>query len=625
MVDILQTSTTGLLALQRALATTSNNVANAATPGFTRQQTLFSSTPAEAVGDSFVGTGVQVSEIRRVYDQFLVEEVRSGTAAEARLDTFAELSGRVGDLLGSEATGLSTGLQGLFDQVQRLANDPSSTPVRQTVLSEAGSLARRFRTLDTRLENLGAEIAQRTGASVDRINRLATALADINDRIASSPGAADGNFPSDLLDQRDRLLRDLAGEVDVRAVDADNGQVNVFVGSGQTLVLGSDANALSADGGPFGPTQLQVSLQGVDVTEQLSGGNLGGLLDARREVLDPVRNDLGRSAVVLAEQFNRIHSEGLDLQGNFGADFFAAGGPEVLAAGDNAGGASLDVTIADTAALTGDDYQLSYDGTNYALTNISTGEAVALSGSGTAGDPFTADGLAIEVSGSPAAGDRFRILPTRGGASGFEVLLDDPAQIAAAFPIRTGESLANVGDGQISEGEILDAGNPNLLDPVSITFTDPNTYQVNGAGSFTYTPGADIDINGFRVQITGSPAAGDEFTVEGNAGGAGDNRNAQRLLDLRDTGVLDGGQRSLLAEADRVLAEVGGATGAAQAGLESQTSLLRSSERALQSVSGVNLEEEAANLIRFQQAFEANARIIQTANTTFQSLLAATR
>lgn len=548
MASILNTSLSGLQASQRALATTSHNIANAATEGYSRQRLELGTRPPEFSGAGYTGTGVDVQDVRRVYDAFLGEEVRSGTAGEARLEVFSELSGRVGDLLGSDSGGLSRGLQSFFDSLQSLANDPASTPVRQTLLSEADSLSRRIGTIDGQLASLSSEANARIDNSVTTINGLAQAIADTNDRIASAPGAADGNFSSDLLDQRDRLLQQLSSEIEVSVVPAAMGTANVFVGNGQTLVLGNDATTLSSGEGSFGPALREVSVGGSVVTGQLSGGTLGGLLDFQREVLNPARNELGRTAVGLAEAFNAQHSEGLDLEGKAGDDFFAVGGPRVFGATGNTGTATVDASIDSAAGLTGDDYQLQFDGANYALINTRSGQDVE---SGTATDPLNlnADGLAIVVTGTPAAGDRFAIQPTRQAAAGFAPLVDDTDEIAAA------------------------------------------------------------------AAATGSEPAG----------GVGDNRNALALLALRDTGVLEGGDRSVLQQADSLLAEVGSATAAAQTALESQSALLRSSEAALQSVSGVNLEEEAANLLRFQQAYEANARVIQIANSTFQSLLAAFR
>jgi len=625
MVDALNTSLSGLLAFQRALSTTSHNISNAATEGYSRQRINFGTANPQFYGGQYQGSGVRVNSVERVYDQFLANEVQSGLANQARLDTFHGLAARVGDLLGSEAQGLSASFQNFFSSVEALANDPASIPVRQAMLSETGSLVQRMQTMDTRLGELAREVDGRVAGSVDEINGLAESVADLNRRIAASQGAADGNYPPDLLDRRDQLLGHLSEQVDISTTDGDNGTVNVFIGQGQTLVLGNDATKLEAGPGRFGPAEQAVYLGGINVGSQLSGGTLGGLLDFADQTLNPTRNELGRAAVGLAQSFNATHRQGMDLNGNLGSDFFAVGEPQVMTATDNSGSAGVSAAVDDIAGLTGEDYRLQYDGSNWTFYNTSRGETVAMTGSGTAADPFMADGLSLEVSGVPDAGDQFRILPTRGAAGDLEQLVQDPESIAAAFPIRTGAGLDNIGDAGVSAGEILDIDDPDLLNDVTITFTDPNTYQINGAGSFAYTSGDDIDVNGWRVQISGTPATGDEFTVSPNFDGQGDNRNALALAGLRDEGLLAGGERSLLQHTDSMITEVGAATAAAGAALESESALLEGSQQALESVRGVNLEEEAANLMRFRQAYEASARMIQATDEMFQSLLAAVR
>jgi flagellar hook-associated protein 1 FlgK len=625
MVDALNTSLSGLLAFQRALSTTSHNIANASTEGYSRQRLTLGTSPPQFFGGQSFGTGVQINGVERIFDGFLAQEVRSGTSGVARLETFQGLSARVGDLLGSQGRGISSGIQAFFESVQAVANDPASIAVRQTLISEAGSLAERMGSIDSRLAELGGEVDQRIAASVDEINALGASIAEINQQIVNAPGAADGNYPPDLLDQRDRLLERLSQQVDVQADQLDGGAVNVYIGQGQALVVNGEVNELSVGNSAYGPSQQAILQGGAEVGREMSGGTLGGLIDFRSQTLESVRNDVGRTAVALADAFNAVHRQGMDLQGDLGGDFFAVGAPEVLPAAGNTGSATVSVTIDDPSALSGDDYRLQFSAGSWTLRNTATGDSVALSGSGTTADPFRADGLSIEINGTPAADDRFAVLPTRTAAGGFERLVDDPERIAAAAPIRAGASLDNLGDGEISAGEVIDVDDPDLLTPVTITFTDPNTYQINGAGSFSYTSGSAIDVNGWRVRIEGSPVAGDEFTVTSNAGGEGDNRNALALAGLREAGLLEGGDRSLLDQADAMITEVGAATAAAETALASESALLASSRQSLESVSGVNLEEEAANMLRYRQAYEASARMIQTADTLFQSLLAAVR
>ncbi|MFW6340534.1 MAG: flagellar hook-associated protein FlgK [Wenzhouxiangella sp.] len=632
---MLKIGTSGLLAIQRALATTANNITNASTEGYNRQRVNFSTRPPEFLGGSFLGTGVQVSSVSRVFDNFLNDEVRAGLSGEGRLSTFAGLAGRVGDIVGSEASGLSGGLQSFFSSLEGLANDPSSTPVRQVVISEAESLTRRFNTLDSRLESLGREVDGRVAGTVDEINGLASSIAELNERIARAQGASGGAGPNDLLDQRDQLISELSQKIEVNTVDQGDGVVNVFVGNGQNLVLGGEVNTLTVGEGVFGPQTQEVRIGSTAITSQLTGGELGGLLDFRREILEPTRNELGRTAVALAQEFNRIQGEGLDLNGDLGADLFAIGGSgaleaEVLVAPGNAGTAGLQATISDPAALTGNDYRLDFDGAAFSLTNVSTGQAVALSPDDQAdllnGDPIRVDGLTLQVeTPPPAAGDRFLIQPTRTAAGEMTTLFSDPAKLAAAAPVRAEASLTNTGNGTISFGEVSDISDPDLLDPVTIEFTSATEFEINGAGPFTYTAGEDITFNGWTVQIDGDPVAGDTFTVEDNNSGSGDNRNAVRMAGLFNENLLNGGNSTLLAQVDALVSRVGSATASANTALEAQQGLLAQSQAARESVSGVNLEEEAANLVRFQQAYEANAQVIRVADTVFQTLINAVR
>ncbi len=635
---MLKIGTSGLLATQRALATTANNITNASTEGYNRQRVNLASRPPEFIGGDFQGTGVQVSSVSRIFDSFLTDEVRSGLSGQGRLSTFAGLAGRVGNIVGSDASGLSGGLQSFFASLEGLANDPSSTPVRQVVLSEAESLTRRFNTLNSRLESISREVDGRVSGTVEEINGLAQSIGELNERIARAQGASGGAGPNDLLDQRDQLISDLSQKIEVSTIDQGDGVINVFVGNGQNLVLGSNVNTLSVGSGPFGPQNQEIFVGATPVTKQLTGGELGGLLDFKREILEPTQNDLGRTAVALADEFNRLQAEGLDLNGQLGTPLFAVGGPEVLGSVDNTGGADLQASISNPANLTGNDYRLDYDGASFSLTNTSTGQPVALTPGEEAdllaGNPVEIEGFALQFGAPPpAAGDSFQIQPTRTAAGDMTTLFNDPALLAAAAPVRANSELANFSDATISFGEANNASDPDLLNDVSITFdTPPTTFSVfdNTAGAslatgVAYTSGDDISYNGWTVQIEGTPVAGDSFSVEGNISGSSDNRNAVRLAGLFQENLLDNGNSTLFARADALVSRVGSATAAADTALMAQEGLLAQAQSARESVSGVNLEEEAANLIRFQQAYEANAQVIRVADTVFQTLINAVR
>ena len=516
MPDLLSTSLSALNAFQRAIDLTGHNIANANTPGYSRQVTEFSAREGQGVGSGYIGSGVQVAQVRRFYDEMLGEQVQTATTGQARFDVLSAFSSRLDVLLADPATGLNAGLQSFFGAVQDVANDPASIPARQALLGEADGLVQRFRSLDSRLQETQAELNQRVSQSVDDINRLATSIAEVNDRIALLQGGS-GGAPNDLLDERNQLVRQLAGQINVSTSLQADGTMSVFIGSGQTLVIGAEAQTLAVQGSEFDPTRLEVAYQGTSgstpLDTSLTGGTLGGLLEFRSRLLDPTRQALGQTAVALSQQFNAQHASGLDLRGALGGDFFNVADPTVLASGSNAGTGTATASVGDLGLLTGADYVLSYDGANYALTNLTDGQAVPTSGTGTAGDPFVADGLEIVVGGAPAAGDRLMIRSSATAASSVGVNVTDPQAIAMGLPTRAQASLANLGDATIGGVTIVDASDANLLVSSTIEFISPTNYSINGAGSFAYVDGQPIAINGSEVTITGTPQVGDRFTV----------------------------------------------------------------------------------------------------------------
>jgi flagellar hook-associated protein 1 FlgK len=425
------------------------------------------------------------------------------------------------------------------------------------------------------------------------------------------------------------LLDELSTHVNVSTVKQGDNSVNVFIGNGQPLVVGQTASRLAAVPDAFDPTRRIISLQSptssIDVTGNLTGGTLGGTIDFRQQVLEPARNSLGKFSVGLAQVMNDQHAAGIDLQGNLGGDFFAVGAVAVQASGRNAGTASLAVTRTGAGALTNADYLMTYTVGGWTAKRADTGAAVPLSGTGTVGDPFVGDGLSIVVSGTPQVGDQLKILPTANAVSGLSVLVTDPSEVAAAAPIVASAAGTNAGGASIAPGEVLDATNPQLRSTVTIRFLTATTYSVNGAGSFAYTSGGNIDVNGWRVQVSGAPAVGDTFTVADNTAGAGDNRNALRLTSVLSQPVFSNGTTSLNAAVGQFTSDIGVKTNQAQVGRDAQKVVRDENASALQSLSGVNLDEEAANLVRYQQAYQAMAQIIGVADKLFQTLLSVTR
>ena len=628
MPNLLSTSLSGMLAFQRAIEMTGHNIANANTPGYSRQVAEFTTRIGQNLGNGYVGGGTQVTTIKRIYDQMLGDQLRASTTGQARFGILDSLATRIDNLLADPDTGLNTGLQGFFNSVQDLANDPASIPARRAMLGEADGIVQRFIALDGRLEEIEREVNNRIGESVAEINQLAAAIADVNDRIVLAQGRT-GQPPNDLLDRRDLLVRELSAHVSVSTAMQDDGSLNVFIASGQPLVAGAEALELGVRGSEFDPTRAEVVYRGASGEGKLDsrhiGGGLGGLLDFRGEILDPTRQSLGETALALTMRFNEQHASGMDLTGSLGAEFFGIDGPAVLHSDGNTGSGTATAAVGDIAALTGNDYVLEYDGADYTLLDAATGQQVAMSGAGTGADPFTAAGMEITVGGTPAAGDRILISPVGRVAGSIRALLSDPRSIAMASPVRTQSAGGNGGDATVSPATVTDRTDPGLLSTSVIEFTDADTYSINGAGAFPYTSGEDISINGVTFTLSGTPMAGDQFTVEANTGASGDNSNGLKLADIQTDGVLDGGTVSINENYGQLVAAVGGATHQIKSNLEAQNVILANAEDAQLSTSGVNLDEEAANLIRYQQAYHAAAQIVSVANSLFDSLLAATR
>ncbi len=628
MPSVLSTSISGMIAFQRALETTGHNIANVHTPGYSRQVTEFSAREGQGVRNGYIGAGVQISSIKRAYDQILGNQLQTSTTSHARFDSLNELSSRLDSLVANPETGLNAQLQSFFNSVQDIANNPASLPTRQALLGEADSLVSRFAEMDRQIDDLDSEINLRISAAVSDINQLATAIADLNDKI-SLGRAATGAPPNDLLDQRDLLVRDLARLVPVDTVEQSDGKLNVFIGSGQSLVVGIESRALTTQGSEFDPSRLEVAYQNVSgnsvLDNRLSGGMLGGMLEFRNEMLDPTRQALGRTARAVAQSFNEQQAAGMDLNGNLGSAFFGIDDPAITYSNRNSGSGTAGASVSNLGAVTGGDYLLSYDGAAYSLSRADNGATVAMTGSGTAGDPFIADGISIVTAGAPDAGDRIKISPVSGGSGSISRTLSDAQGIAMAAPTRTLAANSNIGDAAISPSEIVDRNDSDLLTSAVIQFTGPGTYSINGAGSFAYTSGEAITVNGSEFSISGTPQTGDQFTLEANYGAPGDNRNGLKLANVQSVGVLDGGSTSINASYGQVVGSVGSATRQAQVNFEAQSVVLANAEGAQLAKSGVNLDEEAANLVKYQQAYQAVAQVVSVANTMFDTLINATR
>ncbi len=626
MSDLFGISVSALRALQTAISVTSNNIANANTPGYAKESVDLTTATPQTNGVASVGAGVQVSGILRAYSQAATNQLNNSQSSLGQLSGLQVYTNQIDNIIGTSAGGLSTSLQNYYNAWANVANAPTSTATRQALLSAAQGVASSFQSSSSQLQTLNTTINSGITADVQQINSIATSISTLNQQIVVGTAQAGGQPPNDLIDQRDQLLSNLSKLIGVTTSTGSNGALNVFVANGQPLVLQGNVTQLTTVPGPYNASQLEISTATMGkniISGSITSGDLGGLLAARTQAVNPALNQLGQVASALAQSANTQQGAGLDLTGRLGAPLFSIGAPVATAASTNTDATTATASVADVGKLTANDYVLSYTGGAYQLSNAATGAAVAFTGAGTAASPLSADGLSIVLSGTPANGDKFLIQPTAQAAGTFAVAITSPSQVAAAGAIKTAVSAANTGAATISGGTVIDATNPNLLAGATIQFTSPTTYTVNGGASNTYTPGGNIAANGWQVQITGTPAAGDSFTVQANTGGGGDNRNALASAALQNQGVLAGGTISVNGAVSALITGIGGQAQQVNSAQTAQSSVNAQALQTVQSISGVNMNEEAANLLQWQQAFQASAQAMSIGNQMFTNLMSA--
>lgn len=661
MAGLLNIGLTGLNAAQIQLNTTSHNIANADTPGYSRQTVVQSTNDPLFTGVGFFGQGTRIAAVTRQYSQFLENQVLSADNRRSEFAAYSLQISQINNLLADPEAGLAPALQGFFAGVQEVASNPTSVAARQALLSNAESLAARFQAMDTRIEEVRRGVEAEIAGSVGLINNYAEQIAEMNGRILIAQSAGTAVPANDLLDQRNQLIAELNQLIKVNTVTESDGSVSVFIGSGQNLVLGQQMNRLAATPDPNDPTRLTVSLvtpggSSLLLPEKLlTGGNLGGLLAFRRESLDPAQNRLGLIAIGMAEAFNAQHRLGQDLDGALGGDFFRIPGVTVRPAG----AVEVGFAAGGLGALTGSDYRLDRlsDGT-YDLVRLSDGRRFA-----GVSDGDTVDGLRFDAL-SLAIGESALIQPTRNAARDISVAITDVRRIAAGNPVTVHSPLTNQGSAVIDEIVMLSAqgaaGNP-LAGPlpqfgIQVGFDQSGApdlslqLTVSPAGT-TVTLSPDVDYSTvtnaagkvftatvetaagerfeYRFRLSGTPVGNDTLAFGNTDKGIADNRNAALLGALQTTRVLfdAGGEptASLQSAYAQLVSSVGNKTREVQVGERAQETLLRQARDARDALSGVNLDEEAANLIRYQQAYQASGRVMAIAQRLFDELLSIAR
>lgn len=617
----------GLSAAQAGLATTGHNIANVSTPGFTRQRTTQAMALAQFTGGGYFGRGTQVSTVQRIYNEFLIAQTRDAESQANTSGTSLQELSRMAGILGDETGGLTPALSDFFGSIQEIASHPGDVGARSNAIANANALTQRARDLDSQLQRLRSDADKSIQSTVEEINGFTQQIADLNQKIALAEPT--GQPPNDLLDQRDAMLRDLSKSVRVTVSKQSDGTVSVFTGTGQALVVGNTRYKMVADPDPAYLNDVRVGLQTGASTvyiqaRDLGGGSLASYFSLRDGRVTTAQNELGRITQVVTTQVNQQHRLGQDKNGALGGDVFSVAGAASYADGRNTGGGTANASIVDATLLEASDYRLRWDGSNYQITRLSDNTVQTF-----ASLPQVLDGVSFSIVGAPAVGDSFLVQPTREAARSFSVVISDPNKIAAAAPVRANATISNLGNGTISspvvQGPTPDA---NLMQPVTITFTSLTTFDVNGIGTgnlsgLAYTPGASIGYNGWQLKINNAPQAGDSFTIVPNTAGSGDNHNALALADLQRANVVDG--VTLAAAYGSLVSGVGASAHEAEVTNKAHENLLQSADASLQSVSGVNLDEEAANLLRYQQAYQASAKYISITGALFDDLLSAVR
>ncbi|VAW94108.1 Flagellar hook-associated protein FlgK [hydrothermal vent metagenome] len=691
--DSLGIGLSGTLTTQREMATTSHNIANANNEGFSRQRVLKTTRQPQQFAFGSVGSGVQISSINRVHNEFLTTSVRDNTSLTNSFKVGHQLTTQVDELFSDPKAGIGLVLQEFFDAVTGVANEPSSTTARQVMITQANTLTNRFHDLDTRLQDLRLATNKQTNNIVTNINFLSKSLAKLNQSITLAQQSS-GHPANDLLDQRDTVLKELSELINVTTKEQDDGSMNVFIGNGQTLVLGLSPAKLDAVVNEFDSSKVDVVFVGegstTDITKFISGGELGGLLEFQADIINGSQNELGRISLALATTFNEQHESGLDLNSEFGKKFFTGLNntmPEVISGTQNKGNYQLSAKVTDVSKITASDYRLEYTGNEYLLIRLN--DNVTLKQFPEFPKDISVDGFSLNIlSGSSiASGDSFLIRPTHLAAKNINVLIDNSSEIAAASPVRARSSISNIGDaklkldfidvnnlsgesestvnlnedgsvkisqsGQTAASRIafnIDEAVDKSTEPSNITvkILDDNKLQIinNSVTSqagvsaskilsdpITYDANQDLILSpvlaGKQLAVTarlkGDLVAGDTFNIEFNEDAMGDNSNILSLANLHRANNLIEGRANFNQAYGELVSRVGTRTHELDINAQAQQVLLNQSIEAKEAVSGVNMDEEAAKLLRLQTQFKANAQVIAAADQTFQDIMSVLR
>ena len=646
-MDLLNLGTRALQVNQIALQTTGNNIANVNTVGYSRQKAVLEAVEGQFSGAGFIGKGVNVQTIQRNFDEFLVRQSALASSNEYADKTRADYLKQLEGIFEGGKQGLGASISDMMNAFSDVSNAPTDLTARTVALTRVQETASRMRSSSQRLDDLQLVVQQSLDQKVSSINSIAKNIAAVNDQVVRALGS--GQPPNDLLDQRDQLIRDLNQFVQTTQINADDGSIGIYLSASQELVLGTRAASVAIVNDDFGDSRnstLAIIRNGETNKlddHMLGGGEVSGLIRFQNHDLNEGRNLLGRLTMAISTAMNAQHKLGTDLDGNIGGDIFSPtvfGGANVLKPAPpafvNKGTAALTMGISDVTKFAASDYFISFSGpTAGTITRNSDGQQTAFDFALTS--PVVVDGLSLTRAGIAVAGDRFLLKPFTTSASNISSQFSSPRALAVASPVAGTMGASNKGSLQLMS--LAARSNPPLNVPVTLTFTGTSTYtRSDSVGKvYNYTPGEAIEstlpdwpvitsppkyslpLANWSVKIQGTPGIGDSYTVNANAYPALSAGNALAMLDLRDVAMFDGA--ALTDGFAGVISQVGIRSQSANYTAQVSQSIATTLEHSRTGVSGVNLDEEASKLLQYQQAYQASAKMIQIANSIFDTLL----
>lgn len=642
MSGIFNIGVRSLQANQAALQTTGNNIANVNTPGYSRQSVVVQTVQGQYTGGGFIGAGVDISTVQRQHSEFLTRQsALSSSVAASDTERLAQLKQLEDVFQGGEA-GLGSAISDMMNAFSDVANAPTDLSARAVVLTRVDEATARIRTAESRMTDLRRGVGSELASAVASVNSLAVRIAKVNQEIARTNGS--GQAPNDLLDQRDQLIKDLNGYVQTSSVAADDGTVSIFLASSQPLVLGNSARPVALGTDAFGdPSKAKLTLtQGNSTTvleeATLGGGKLAGLLRFQNSDLQDAGQLLGRLALAIGTAVNAQHRLGLDLKGAAGGDLIQMGPiPDGRPAKSNTGNATVAVAVqtipsSGASSLLASDYQINFTGSSAgSVTRLSDGLVTEFTTT-----PIKIDGLDLTITGTAAQGDSFLLKPFSAVAATIATAFASPGALAMSSPVAARAGSSNLGTLALASLVTRSVPAPAA---VTLTFTTtPSgtyTYTRSDTGAATnYTPGQAIDYDqatattsasGWSLTLKGVPVDGDTFvvgsnaTVQPNADPRLNAGNALSLMALRDAALFEGS--AMTDGYAGLMAQVGVMVQGASYAADVSQSIANNVEQDRSSVAGVNLDEEAAKLLQYQQAYQASAKMLQIAQGVFDALL----